>query len=88
MLNRYEWKDDIDYIVNPNDSYYSSFFTQKWTREMTEIIFPRRSLMSEIHKTINALLYIIREKAKFNLKNPLPITLDEYLKFKKMQSND
>lgn len=80
MLNRYEWKDNIDYIVNPKDSYYSSFFTQKWTREMTEKIFPKRSSITEIHKTIKALSYIVRNKAKSYSKRPFPITLNEYLK--------
>jgi hypothetical protein len=32
MLNRYEWKDNIEFIVNPTDEYYKSFFTQKWNR--------------------------------------------------------
>src|SRR5574344_57120 len=32
MLNRYEWKDNIEFIVNPTDEYYQSFFPQKWDR--------------------------------------------------------
>ena len=86
MINRYEWKDNIDYIVNPKDSYYSSFFTQKWTREMTEKIFPKRSVITEIHKIIKALLYIMWMKTKFIVKKPLPITLDEYIKERNMSS--
>ncbi len=82
MINRYEWKDNIDYIVNPKDSYYSSFFTQKWTREMTEKIFPKRSVITEIHKIIKALLYIILMKVKIHFSNPIPIRLDDYFKLK------
>lgn len=37
MLNRYEWSDDIDFIVNPTDLYYSSFFIRnghgKWSKK-------------------------------------------------------
>ncbi len=29
-------------LVNPEDDYYSSFFTRKWNREMTMKIFPPR----------------------------------------------
>ncbi len=87
MLNRYEWKDNIEYIVNPKDSYYSSFFTQKWTREMTEKIFPRRSTLNEVSRTTKALFYIIKNKAKFVLKDPHPIIFDEYIK-RQNNSND
>ncbi|MDD4439425.1 MAG: class I SAM-dependent methyltransferase [Tissierellia bacterium] len=87
MVNRYEWKDSIEYIVNPNDSYYSSFFTQKWTREMSEKLFPRRSSLTEISKTTKALIHVIRNKTKFIFKDPHPITLDEYIK-RQNNSND
>ncbi len=29
MINRYEWEDSIDFIINPQDKYYLSFFTPK-----------------------------------------------------------
>ena len=29
-LNRYEWKDEVEILVNPEDEYYSSFFLNKW----------------------------------------------------------
>lgn len=32
-LNRYEWKDEVEILVNPEDEYYSSFFLNKWNRE-------------------------------------------------------
>ena len=35
LLNRIEWEGTIEYLVNPEDDYYSSFFTRKWNREMT-----------------------------------------------------
>ena len=30
MLNRYEWEEKIDFIVNPTDEYYLRFFTKRW----------------------------------------------------------
>lgn len=32
-LNRYEWKDEVEILVNPEDEYYSSFFLNKWNRK-------------------------------------------------------
>lgn len=83
MLNRYEWKDDIDFIVNPEDDYYLSFFTQKWTREMTEKLFPQRSGMTEVSKLFYALLHFVNVKVKTKFSYHSPIPLEEYLKLKK-----
>lgn len=80
MLNRYEWKDHIDFIVNPCDEYYSSFFTQKWTREMTGKLFPQRSVMAEMHKVFQAFLHLMKLKTKTKLRKHPPIPMDEYLK--------
>lgn len=80
MLNRYEWKDDIDFIVNPEDNYYLSFFTQKWTREMTEKLFPQRSVLTETRKFFYALNHLLQVKAKTKLTNHSPLPLEEYLK--------
>lgn len=79
MLNRYEWKESIDLIVNPQDDYYQAFFTRKWTREMVEKIFPPRSVKNECLKTWKALNYLLRDKfhAKFGRHASL-LTLGEY----------
>lgn len=80
MLNRIEWEGSIDYLVNPEDDYYSSFFTRKWDREMTMKIFPPRGGIAEISRTVRASYYLIREKIGQKIrKRPAPITLDEYL---------
>ncbi|MCK9626240.1 MAG: class I SAM-dependent methyltransferase [Bacteroidales bacterium] len=81
MLNRYEWKDKIDIIVNPEDEYYLSFFTKKWTREMTEKIFPPRSIRKEIKVTRKALCFLMRVKMNKLLHNhDSPLSMTEYLK--------
>ena len=51
MINRYEWKDEINIIVNPQDDYYLPFFTQKWDRNMVEKLFPPRSVYHELKAT-------------------------------------
>lgn len=44
MHVRYEWKDDIDFLVNPTDEYYSKFFLKKWDRQMVCTLFPPRRI--------------------------------------------
>ncbi|WP_368342155.1 class I SAM-dependent methyltransferase, partial [Phocaeicola dorei] len=56
-LNRYEWKEEVEILVNPEDEYYSSFFLNKWNREMVEKLYPRRSALTEMKKMIQALFY-------------------------------
>lgn len=80
LLNRIEWEGSIECLVNPEDAYYSSFFTQKWDREMTVKIFPPRRGMTEINRTLRASYYIVSEKiAQKFCKRPAPLTLDEFL---------
>ncbi len=80
LLNRIEWVGDFECLVNPQDDYYSRFFTRKWDREMTMKIFPPRRGITELSRTLRASYYLIREKAvlKFS-RRPAPITLSEYL---------
>lgn len=77
MINRCEWKDSIDFIVNPEDDYYLSFFTQKWDRAMAEKIFPPRSSKVELSRTWKAFKQIIKEK-RLQKSTPLPLSYDEY----------
>lgn len=84
-LNRYEWKDDVEILINPKDEYYSSFFLTKWNREMVEKLYPRRSAFNEVKKMICALFYIIKGKLKSRFsKYKAPITLAEYMKTHEM----
>lgn len=85
MNNRYEWKDSIDYIVNPTDEYYLSFFTHPWDREMAKKIFPPRKLVTEIKKITSALLYIIRYEVRRVIHRHTLLTMDEYLKEHKIK---
>lgn len=82
MINRYEWKDSIEFIVNPEDNYYKSFFLEKWDRAMTEKIFPPRSLFQDTKMTINAIFYLIKNRIKFSLQKRMPILLEEHVEKK------
>lgn len=79
MTNRYEWKDEIEIIVNPTDEKYLRYFTRPWDDEMIRILFPPRSLNTEVMKLIKALWFSFRyEISKRRRRKPL-ITLDNYL---------
>lgn len=80
MLNRYEWEDNIDFIVNPEDEYYLSYFTKPWTREMVQKLYPKKALLEEGLTTFNATLYLVKQEIKTKLihrKRHL-LSLDEY----------
>ena len=64
---RYEWKDGIDYVINPEDEEYRRYFTQPWTREMCEKIYPPRGLWKEFCRTMRALRLIVCEKISSKL---------------------
>ena len=61
---RYEWKDGIDYLINPEDPYYKSFFTKTWTDEMMYKIFPKRSKWQEIKLIARAICFIVKGAVK------------------------
>lgn len=80
MLNRCEWENNIDIIVNPTDEKYLSFFTAPWNREMVKQLYPTRSLFKEIIKLIKAMNYLVKSKIKSKKNNHIALDLDEYMK--------
>ena len=76
---RYEWSGSLEFIINPEDDYYSSFFTKKWTPEMVRKIFPESSVSTESKRVIKAFFHLLIEKLmrKLNLYKG-PIGLEEY----------
>lgn len=85
-VNRYEWEDNIDFIVNPTDEYYRSFFTQPWNREMVETVFPHSSISKEIRKLIKGIFYLVRYKMRKLLPRKTILTLEEYKQLKQIAS--
>lgn len=80
---RYEWKDSIDFLVNPEDEYYRSFFTQRWTREMMEKIFPARPFHKEFFAVCGAIVYILKNTLKQKLsRRPQPEEVKEHMRLK------
>ncbi len=64
---RHEWKDDIEYIINPEDNYYKSFFTKPWTADMIKQIFPPQTTSEKILSVVKACMYILKSKIKQKL---------------------
>lgn len=89
IINRYEWKDNIDFIINPQDEYYHSFFTRKWDRAMVEKLFPPRSVFHEIKKVCSSGYHLIVGKMRQRfIQKKACLPLEEHLRNQKSPSNE
>jgi ubiquinone/menaquinone biosynthesis C-methylase UbiE len=84
---KYEWKNEIDILVNPQDEYYSSFFLKKWTAEMTAKIFPPYSNMKKIFNYFRDPFFLLKETLRNKMTSEEPLPVDEYLKLTKNRIN-
>ena len=81
MLNCYEWKDNIEIVVNPQDEHYLSFFQQGWDNKMVQKLYPPRTASTEIKNMTKALFYMMKNKIKDKIfRHDPPMTLAEYSK--------
>lgn len=62
---RVEWKDKIDYIVNPTDEYMRSHFTKAWTQEYLDKAFSKKGKVKNVLYNLKALVKILT-KASLN----------------------
>lgn len=60
----YEWKDSIDYILEPEDEAYLKYFTQPWNKEIYQEIMPQRSMGKELMRSTSAIIDIIKSVIK------------------------
>lgn len=77
MHVRYEWKDGIDFLINPTDEYYSKFFLRKWDREMVCTLFPPRGFVTELRRTLCAAAHVIGDKLRRSQERR-SLSLEEY----------
>ena len=65
---RYEWKESIDFIVNPIDPKLRAYFTSPWDEEKILTMFERKAKLEQITSflkgSINELLSFVRSKIK------------------------
>lgn len=87
MSVRYEWKDEVDFIVNPTDGEYVAYFTQPWTREQVRRLFPPRGVMTELIRTLLATGRLVYEKANSSMhrKQHRRLTVSEYMQLRDMK---
>lgn len=64
MTVRYEWKEKIDYVVNPTDPEILKYFLEPWDMEKNLRFFPQRPLGKEVLVTLKAVLDIMLTYAK------------------------
>lgn len=67
MTVRYQWKDGVDLIVNPDSEEYLKYFTKPWEAEHYQHIMPQRDLGREAIEALFALVDITKSvfKSKF-----------------------
>jgi SAM-dependent methyltransferase len=63
-LLKYEWKDDIEILVNPDSSYYKDFFTKPWGEDACNRFLVKRSLGGEGISSFGAFMDICRSVFK------------------------
>ncbi len=61
---RYEWEDNIEFIVNPTEEKYLKYFQNKWTLEEIQNFLPKRSLSGELVDAAAAFFYIFKSVIK------------------------
>lgn len=59
---RYEWEGSIEFLFNPSDTKYKSFFLDPWSRKNVEYLYPPRSVFKEIGNVSKAFLYMLKTK--------------------------
>lgn len=64
---RYEWRDEIDFIVGPQDPKLHSFFTSSWDKEKIEDIIRNKSKFKQIVSFLSGLTGIVFDFIKSKL---------------------
>ena len=45
---RYQWEDEIEFVINPTEDRYLKYFRDPWNSELYEKVFPKKGLSSEL----------------------------------------
>jgi len=61
---KYEWKDSIDFVIDPSDEVLKKYFSQPWDRQMYHSVFPKRSLAKEYMTAMAATMDIVKNVFK------------------------
>lgn len=71
---RYEWKDKIDILVNPEQEDFKRYFFDEWDNDMIKSIFPKKNKIADIFMTCKVFahffsLYLIKKVRRRKLIN-------------------
>lgn len=64
---RYEWKDNIDYLINPDDPEILKYFKDQWNEDAFNNFMPKRSLFNELMAATSAFGMVIKSVIKSKL---------------------
>jgi len=56
----YEWKNDIEIIVNPDSSYYFDYFTKPWDEMICNKLLRHKSINEEFFSSLNAFMDVCK----------------------------
>lgn len=84
FVNRFEWKDSIDYIIDPDNSVYNQYFSTTVSKEIIEDLFCERSKLHEFIRFIRAIYIILRDKIITKMQREIPLDIDEYFNLNKI----
>ncbi|OFX81171.1 MAG: hypothetical protein A2X20_06710 [Bacteroidetes bacterium GWE2_40_15] len=59
-----EWRDNFEFIVNPEQPEYKKYFTTIWTQEMVHKLFPPFPIGKELLLTFKAFIWFLKDKIK------------------------
>lgn len=66
----YEWRDTIEVLVNPEESYYKNFFLNPWNEETCNKFLSQQSLRNEAYYALKAAYSITTGFFKNKIANP------------------
>ncbi len=58
MTVRYEWKDSVDFVINPDNEEYLKYFKGYWDKDMVQQFFPAKSKLGELTDAFQSILKI------------------------------
>jgi len=65
---RYEWKESIDFIVNPIDPKLRAYFTQSWDEEKILTIFERKTRLEQMSSFLKGFIDVLSNFIKSKVK--------------------
>lgn len=74
------WQERFEILLNPEDDYYKSFFSNKITQMQAEKLFPKKGVLSQICNVVTTFNRFLIAKLKQKLFGNPPLDYEEYMK--------